>query len=130
MQIRYSDTAKLDQTQLHTSAQELGNYIEHLHKVVEADNYNSDEASINLPADENLFDEVMKLRNEKATSELKYIVDIGIGGSNLGTKAIYDALFGAFDLYEPERFPKMIFADTTNPEILHKISQLFRNELR
>ena len=130
MQLKFTETAKLDSAELSKSADELVSYIEHLHKVVEADNYNADEASINLPADENLFEEVMKLRNEMATSELKYIVDIGIGGSNLGTKAIYDALFGFFDVYEPDRYPKMIFADTNNPETLDKINQLLKNDLR
>ncbi len=130
MQFRYSETSRLDLEQIKQVAEELKGYVEHLHKVVEADNYNADESSINLAADENLFDEVMKLRNEKVTSELKYFIDIGIGGSNLGTKAVYDALDGYFDLYEPNRFPKILFADTTNPTSLEKINTLLKNNLR
>jgi len=130
MQFKYQESSLLEQDLINKTASNLENYVETLHKVVEADNYNADESSINLPADENLFEEVMKLRNEKATSELKYIIDIGIGGSNLGTKAIYDALFGFFDLLEPDRFPKIIFADTTNPETLEKINTLLNTQLR
>ncbi len=130
MQFKYQESSLLAEEEVLKTASTLTNYVETLHKVVEADNYNADESSINLPADENLFEEVMKLRNEKATSDLKYIIDIGIGGSNLGTKAIYDALLGYYDLLEPERFPKIIFADTTNPETLESINSLLNNNLR
>lgn len=130
MQLKYSESIRLDNDQLVKTADTLNSYIEHLHKIVEADNYNAEESSINLPADENLFDEVMKLRNEKANSQLKYIIDIGIGGSNLGTKAIYDALFGFFDMLEPERYPKIIFADTTNPATLQRITTLIQDEIK
>ncbi len=130
MQFKYTNSSLLESDSIEKTALDLKSYVETLHKVVEADNYNADESSINLPADENLFEEVMKLRNELATSELKYIIDIGIGGSNLGTKAIYDALFGFFDVLEPDRFPKIIFADTTNPETLEKINTLLDNNLR
>lgn len=130
MQFKYQESSLLEEDLIKKTASTLVNYVETLHKVVEADNYNADEASINLPADENLFDEVMKMRNEMVTSELKYIIDIGIGGSNLGTKAIYDALFGFFDLLEPDRFPKIIFADTTNPETLEKINTMLNAQLR
>jgi glucose-6-phosphate isomerase len=130
MQLKYSESIRIENEQLVPISESLNPYVEHLHKVVEADNYNADESSINLPADENLFDEVMKLRNEKSTSSLKYFIDIGIGGSNLGTKAIYDALFGFFDNLEPERFPKIIFADTTNPATLQKITKLIQEEVK
>ena len=130
MQARYIDSILLDRNQLAEVSESLGGYVEHLHKVVEADNYNADESSINLPADENLFDEVMKIRNEKVSSSLKYIIDIGIGGSNLGTKAVYDALFGFFDSIEPERYPKMLFADTNNPETLERISKMLQERIK
>jgi len=47
---------------------------------------------------------------------------IGIGGSNLGTKAIYDALYEYGDILETSRYPKIIFVDTLDVEFLEKLS--------
>ncbi len=66
--------------------------------------------------DHDLLAEVKKIA--RIHGNVKYIFVIGIGGSNLGAKAIYDALLGYHDPYEPTRAPKMLFADTTDPKII------------
>jgi len=38
----------------------------------------------------------MSAVQQKISPELRYIIVVGIGGSNLGAKAVYDALDGAF----------------------------------
>lgn len=74
------------------------------------------ETFMKLPANRAVFTEVARVaRNYK---NIKYIFVIGIGGSSLGTKAIYDAQIGYRDLWQPKRTPKMLFADTTDPEIV------------
>ncbi len=85
------------------------------------------ETSINLPADSAHIDACTSLAKKLAGKNLKYILDVGIGGSNLGTKAVYDALFGAFDGVEPDRYPKMIFCDTADPEFLHRVTVLMES---
>lgn len=102
-------------------------YVKHLQEVSQKEGYEDPESSLALPLDEKLYQEIISLKEKFKTPNLKYILDIGIGGSNLGTKAVYDSLFGFFDVYEPNRFPKMIFLDTTDGEALSKILALLEN---
>lgn len=104
----------INESQIKTSAQNLVPYIQHLKEVVSSANYEAAESSINLSTDAALLGQVMAMKDKKVSPELKYIIDIGIGGSNLGTKAIYDAFYGHYDMLQPDRFPKMIFLDTTD----------------
>ena len=102
----------------------LSDYTTHLQQVRAAGGYSELEASLNLPFDNELLERVQALVAKKVTPQLKYTVVIGIGGSNLGTKAVYDALLGYRDLLEPNRFPKMLFAETTDPEVLTSLNSL------
>lgn len=95
-------------------AAKLADYTEYLRQVRD-DDYKVAESSINLPTDDALLAEVQKVVEQKKTSNLKYNIVIGIGGSNLGTKAVYDALYGYREALEPARFPKLLFAETTSP---------------
>jgi len=94
--------------------EKLTPYIEHLNEVAEAVNFEAPESSINLPSDLALREVVLALHQELEEGTLKYIFLIGIGGSNLGTKAIYDAFFSYEDMLNKERAPKIIFVDTNN----------------
>lgn len=118
MKLLYKDTALINDKEITTTAQSISDYVNHIRQVVETDGYDADEASINLPSDDGLLDVVMSVVKQKVTRKLKYIIDVGIGGSNLGTKAVYDALFGYTDLLNPDRYPKILFADTCNPSLL------------
>ena len=88
---------------------DLAPYISILRKVADSGVYNAPESSINLPFDETALATVEALVVEKVTPALRYIFVIGIGGSNLGTKAIYEALRP--NLTTPG---KMVFLDTNN----------------
>lgn len=128
VRFNYSNS-QIFQKDIEKTAKKLKDYIKFLNKVVEDNEYSKFESSINLPFDDKLNDEVKRLVSAKCNENLKYIIDIGIGGSNLGTKAIYDSLFGYSDLLEPDRFPKIIFADTIDPEVLEKIGKLLQNKI-
>jgi len=93
-------------------------YTARLLEVRQGGAYEAYESSICMPNDMALLEQVQVVVGQKVTAELKYSIVVGIGGSNLGTKAVYDALFGARDVLEPARFPKMLFAETTDPEWL------------
>ena len=58
---------------------------------------------------------------------LKYLILVGIGGSNLGAKAVYEAL------RKPDQSPEMLFADTVSPrmreEILAKLKNAKKEEI-
>ncbi|MFO0780968.1 MAG: hypothetical protein U0519_03740 [Candidatus Gracilibacteria bacterium] len=84
---------------------------------------------VNLYIDQNLIGMVRELKKKTVNEKLRYVVVVGIGGSNLGTKAVYDAMFGAFDLLEPERFPKMIFLEHQRSAVPGKIHLLIKTTL-
>ena len=94
----------------------LGSYITHCKSVIDTEDYTAPEASLCLPSDKKLLSQVMEMVGRKKTPELKYVIVIGIGGSNLGAKAIYDALYGSVDQYFSDRYPRMIFLDTIDPK--------------
>ncbi len=90
--------------------------------------YKLPEASLRLPFDSALYEKSHTLAGTLAGPNLAYVLDIGIGGSNLGTKAVYEAIFGTFDAYSPFA-PKMLFADTCSPELLSDIIEILLNEI-
>lgn len=105
----------------------FADYTEHLRQVRANGDYDALESSLRLADDGVLLDDVQALVNAKVTDKLKYHIVVGIGGSNLGTKAVYDALLGYADVAQPERFPKLLFAETTDPEALNHLCQLLQS---
>lgn len=123
MDIRYNEQLQSDQV-FQKLLQATNGYSAKLRGVVEGNEYTEYESSILLPSDQALLDQVQALATQKTTESLRYHIVIGIGGSNLGTKAVYDALHGTWDVLEPARYPKLLFAETTNPEWLVKAANL------
>ncbi len=106
----------------------LSHYIEHLQEIASVGDSSEDEisykeveSSVNLPFDINSYKKVTEVAQKIDTKNLKYIIVVGIGGSNLGTKAVYDSMRGTLDSFLNEKMPKMIFADTVNPRLLEDI---------
>ncbi len=122
MKFLHKDSSLVKDEIVETSLNKLSDYIVKLQHVAKSNNYTEAESSINLSFDNDMINEIKDLKSKMINNNLKYIIDIGIGGSNLGTKAIYDALYGFFDVLEPERLPKMFFADTVDKEYLSKLT--------
>src|SRR3989344_8945435 len=101
----------LQEAQIIQALDKIKPYIDRLRNVVNDSNYESEESSINLPFDATTVKKINELKERLVTKELKYVVNIGIGGASLASKAIYDALYGHYDILQPKRFPKMIFLD-------------------
>lgn len=95
----------------------VDNYSRRLQEVLQAKAYDAAESSINLPGDDALLQAVNSLVAQKVSPQLKYSIVIGIGGSNLGAKAVYDALRGQ-EVLHAEQYPKLLFAETTDPQWL------------
>ncbi len=115
MKLNFSHSKVSEDTFIQTG-ESLHPYIDILQQVVDGHEYEVYESSILMPGDNDLYEKSRSLANNFDLSKIKYIIDIGIGGSNLGTKAIYDAFYGFFDMIEPHRYPKMLFLDTVNNE--------------
>ncbi|HLD86971.1 MAG TPA: hypothetical protein VJB12_02820 [Candidatus Nanoarchaeia archaeon] len=90
--------------------------------------YDDDRASINLPADITYLKKSLALA--KKYKNVSCVVVAGIGGSNLGTMAVCDAIFGKFHNLLPKRSsPKILFADTVDPDSMHSILRILSQTL-
>jgi glucose-6-phosphate isomerase len=81
------------------------------------------EESLLLPTDSGVLIAAEIMKERYAHAELKYVVVVGIGGSNLGTKAVYDALYGNEDLGRA-RMPKLLFFDTASVSTLRVFDEI------
>ncbi len=114
----------------------LSHYVEHL-SVVASDfnekeiNYEEAESSINLPFDKEAYEKVKEVAEKTRTKFLKYIIIVGIGGSNLGTKAVVDGVRGTIDSFlgADKEIPKIIFAGTTSPKLLDGIRKILKENI-
>ncbi len=126
MKFNFENNCQLSNTEIEERGKILLSYLKHLKSVADKNNYENDEGSINLPFNKDSLLQIKEIVKKTKSQKLKYILVIGIGGSNLGTKAIYDALFGYFDVVNPDRFPKIIFLDTTDPEFVSQSASLLK----
>ena len=92
-------------------------------------NYQTQYASINVPSDNKNLEIVKKLIQSKQKLNIKSLIVIGIGGSNLGTIAIHEALNGKF-YNEKNPKTKVYFADTVDSDYLQEIIEIVENELK
>lgn len=90
MKILFEDTGIGEDVYSHYR-ESLSGYVAELQGVVNRGAYDELESSINLPGDEEMLSRVKSFAKEKA-SGAQYIVVVGIGGSNLGARAVFDAL--------------------------------------
>ena len=124
MDFNFLSTCQLESREVYKTAESLKHYIRDLMETAEKNSYETPESFINLPFDEQMLKSVLELKERYVSSKLKYILVIGIGGDSLGTKGIYDALLGNFDIFENDRYPKLIFMDTINSRFREKLLQL------
>lgn len=101
-------------------------YAKQLKAINKLNGFQKPESSINLATNLDYLKEVLKCSIRHKSTKYDYVVVIGIGGSNLGTKAIYDAMYGYYDLLDTTRRPKAIFVDTVNGVYLDKIVNLLK----
>src|SRR5579863_1849428 len=84
--------------------------------------YDTDYASINLPFDEELIRTICATVKATKKHQPTTLVVIGIGGSNLGTIAVLEALRGKF--YNEHHEIKTYFVDTVDTDNIDDIAQL------
>jgi glucose-6-phosphate isomerase len=91
--------------------------------------YNDDRASLQLPDDRESLEKIKALINEKRKTTPVYLVVIGIGGSNLGTIAVQEAILGRM-YNQTGPTTKILYADTVDSEALHTIISLIEPVLQ
>lgn len=100
-------------------------YIRELGAQVRERDYDFPECSLLLPSDRRILRDLEMIKSRLDISSLRYIFLIGVGGSSLGARAIYDMRFGFFDILERERNPKIIFLETFHGVEIKKLQRLF-----
>jgi len=96
----------------------LRSYTEHLRTIVEEGGYGALESSINLPSDKGMLEKARELA-QNFQDGIKYLVVVGIGGSNLGFKAIYEATKEAL----PNTAPEVVFLETVEERTLKSLEE-------
>lgn len=119
----------LSKSTLTTAMESLASYKAFLVKQTAQTGYKKPESLLGLAYDEENLANIMQIKEIFVSKALKYIVVVGIGGSNLGAKAVYDALEGYSDLFENKRFPKIIFLETLNASYTKRALQFLEKEV-
>ena len=84
-----------------------------LQKVVQEESYATYHCTLNLPSNKAGIERIKKVAKTYETCDA--LVVIGIGGSNLGAKAVHEALHGMLWNCQQNR-PQVFFADTVDPK--------------
>lgn len=98
-------------------AETISPYVSRLNAIAGSGEYLEPESSICLPSDANILANVSAVCKEKIKKPLKFVAVVGIGGSNLGTKAVYDAILGYRDSSRDDGRPRMVFFDTVDEKV-------------
>jgi glucose-6-phosphate isomerase len=97
-------------------------------KLASQSGYNDDRASINLPFDREAKEKVATLVTKKLELKSKYLIVIGIGGSNLGTMAVQEAVYGrSYNLLDPKI--KVLFAETVDSDDINNMLSMVKKSL-
>lgn len=123
----YEKTSLVSSNTIKESGERLKQEIERI-KSARSAQYTTPYAFTNLPEDVALRQTVRQLAEQKKMFRPTALVVIGIGGSNLGTMAVHEALYGKFyNSYIPGI--KVYFADTVDTDYIWDIVLLVEQEL-
>lgn len=129
MKFTYKSTCGVVPAQLELIGERLSPEIERISNVCNNFNDTSVYASINLPADAYLREQVKSLARLKRELNPTALLVIGIGGSNLGTVAVLEGIYGRFyNEQGPET--KVYFADTVDSDHIFDLIVLLEQELQ
>jgi len=90
--------------------------------------YEDERASINLLEDKENLLKVKSLIKRKIELNPKFLIIVGIGGSNLGTIAVQEAILGKLHNQKNPDL-KVLYADTVDPDLIYDIISIIEPEL-
>jgi glucose-6-phosphate isomerase len=123
----YAKTSLITDEELALTAKKLVPIIKEYQELKEHQ-YNSPRSFIYLPTDASERAKIMEVVEEKKQLKPTALVVIGIGGSNLGTLAVQEAIYGKF--YNEQSPPiKFYCADTVDTDYIYDIVLLIEQEL-
>lgn len=95
-------------------------YLSRLGDIKQKGSYDEPESSICLSADHELRKRVKALAEEKGAG-VEHLIMVGIGGSNLGAEAVYQAL----GVRHQEGAVEVLFAETVDSLMLTRVARMF-----
>ncbi|MEM2146300.1 MAG: hypothetical protein QW279_13130 [Candidatus Jordarchaeaceae archaeon] len=91
--------------------------------------YEDERAFINLLDDKDMIMRIEETVKEKICCNPEYLVVVGIGGSNLGTMAVQEAVLGKMYNYLGSSI-KILYADTVDTDYIHYLVKLIEKSLK
>ncbi len=126
----YQTTAGVEAVDLEKGQADLKEYLDFVWNVANLPpSYDHPESEILLPLDDNFKNSLLEKIAQRKNPELKYVVVVGIGGSNLGTMALYRALRGRLGAFLHANDPKIIFVDTVSPPLVAQAIDFIKNQV-
>lgn len=104
----------------------LAPYAALLRSAVSDTAYTTPESALAAAGDARTLDDACALAARYGT-HLKTVLLVGIGGSDLGARAVYDACAGHLDTAVRDRVPRLIAFDTIEPALLARMEPVIRN---
>ena len=92
MKFNYKETSNIERRDITLVSKKLEPYFNILKKAAQDEEYGMDESMLYLADDNKMRAQVLKLARDRQSKNLKEVMVIGIGGSNLGTWAVEDAI--------------------------------------
>lgn len=127
LKLFYED-ALISKDRILKTAGEIIPEIEKVRSII-SKGYDDDRAFINLPDDEETLSIVKRVIEEKLSLQPEFLIVIGIGGSNLGTLAVQEAILGK--LYNLSALTiKVLYADTVDSSLIGSIIKLVKSTLK
>lgn len=122
------DNALLGKTELEKTAKKLESELKALNRAARG-KYEDDRASINLPVDAEFSRKVRGVARRVSALKPEYLVVAGIGGSNLGTIAVQEAVLGKLHNQLGPKV-KVLYADTVDADSMTAIKKIIEPALR
>jgi len=127
LEFNFSDS-KIPKKEIDKLEIKLKKEIEQMNKGL-SQGYDDNRASINLLDDKENLLRIKDCIKEKSDLNPKYLIVVGIGGSNLGTVAIQEAVLGKLhNQTNPEL--KILYADTVDTDLISNIISIIEPFLK
>jgi len=126
LKISYDD-ALIPESRIFETAERIIPEIEKARSLLST-GYDDNFSFINLPDDKKHLNIIKELVREKLALDPRLLVVVGIGGSNLGTIAVQEAILGRlYNLSDPGI--RVLYADTTDPYLIRDIVGIMKTTL-
>lgn len=124
----YHNNSLVSKKELEKTLKKLVPEIKALNKAAKA-GYGDDRASINLPTDKKALSDVKRAIIEKQKLRPEYLIVAGIGGSNLGTIAVQEAVLGRYyNHLNPKT--KILYVDTVDSDMMDSVIKIIEPVLK